>query len=46
MGLSFASILLPVALVFNMPVNPVLGIYEQGLFCESLELVEFVIELA
>jgi len=46
MGLSATSILLPVALAFSVPSSPVPGAYEQGLFCESVDLVEFVVELA
>ncbi|TMJ03295.1 MAG: hypothetical protein E6G97_09130 [Alphaproteobacteria bacterium] len=36
--------LLPVALVFGAPVS--VGSYEKGLFCDSLTLVERVVELA
>jgi hypothetical protein len=40
----FGSLLLPVALVFGAPASA--GIYEKGLFCESVELVERVAALA
>jgi hypothetical protein len=40
----FGAYLLPVALVFGAPVSP--GTYEKGLFCDSLALVERVVELA
>ena len=36
--------LLPAALVFGAPVSP--GTHEQGLFCQTVELVERVAELA
>jgi hypothetical protein len=40
----FGALVLPVALVFGAPVSP--GTYEKGLFCDSLALVERVVELA
>jgi hypothetical protein len=40
----FGALVLPAALVFGAPVSP--GNYEKGLFCESLALVERVVELA
>jgi hypothetical protein len=36
--------LLPAALVLGAPASP--GTYEKGLFCESVELVERVVQLA
>ena len=45
-GLSVTSLVLPVALAFNPPNTPVNGAYEQGLFCDSIDLVEFVVDLA
>ena len=42
--MDFGSLLLPVALVFGAPASA--GIYEKGLFCESVELVERVAALA
>ena len=38
------ALVLPAALVFGAPVSP--GSYEKGLFCDSLALVERVVELA
>ena len=38
------ALVLPAALVFSAPVSP--GSYEKGLFCDSLALVERVVELA
>jgi len=40
----FGALVLPAALVFGAPVSP--GSYEKGLFCDSLALVERVVELA
>jgi hypothetical protein len=40
----FGALVLPAALVFGAPVSP--GNYEKGLFCDSLALVERVVELA
>ena len=42
--MDFGALVLPVALVFGAPASP--GTYEKGLFCESLALVERVVELA
>ena len=42
--MDFGALVLPVALVFSAPVSP--GTYEKGLFCDSLALVERVVELA
>jgi hypothetical protein len=42
--LELGAYLLPAALVFGAPPSP--GTYEKGLFCESVELVERVAELA
>ena len=42
--MDFGALVLPVALVFGAPVSP--GTYEKGLFCDSLALVERVVELA
>jgi hypothetical protein len=41
---SFGAYLLPAALVFGAPVSP--GTHEQGLFCETVGLVERIAELA
>jgi hypothetical protein len=41
---SIGAYLLPVALVFGAPASQ--GTHEQGLFCETVELVERVAELA
>lgn len=42
--MDFGALVLPVALVFGAPASP--GTYEKGLFCDSLALVERVVELA
>ena len=42
--MDFGALVLPAALVFGAPVSP--GSYEKGLFCDSLALVERVVELA
>ena len=44
MDFGVGAYLLPAALVFGAPASP--GTYEKGLFCESVELVERVAELA
>jgi hypothetical protein len=44
LDLEFGAYLLPAALVFGAPHSP--GSYEKGLFCETVELVERVAELA
>ena len=44
MDLDVGAYLLQAALVFGAPHSP--GAYEKGLFCESVELVERVAELA
>lgn len=41
---SIGAYLLPVALVFGAPASQ--GTHEQGLFCETVELIERVAELA
>ena len=42
--MDFGALVLPAALVFGAPVSA--GSYEKGLFCDSLALVERVVELA
>jgi len=44
MSVSLTSLLLPAALVFGAPHNT--GEYQRGIFCETVELVEFVVGLA
>lgn len=44
MDYSFGAYLLPAALVFGAPASP--GTHQQGLFCETVALVERVAELA
>src|ERR1051326_6710587 len=46
MGLSISSLIVPAALFLGTPNGSTLGAYEQGLYCDSMELVEFVVELA
>ena len=42
--MDFGALVLPAALVFGAPASP--GTYEKGLFCETLELVERVVDFA
>ena len=42
--MDIGALVLPIALVFGAPASP--GTYEKGLFCNSLALVERVVELA
>ena len=44
MDFGVGAYLLPAALVFGAPASP--GTYEKGLFCETVELVEWVVDLA
>jgi hypothetical protein len=46
MGLSISSLIVPAALFLGTPHGPTLGAYEQGLYCDTVELVQFVVELA
>jgi hypothetical protein len=44
LDLSFGAYLLPAALLLGAPETP--GTHEKGLFCDSVDLVERVVELA
>jgi hypothetical protein len=46
MGPSIHSLLIPVALFYGEPPNVSHAIYERGLFCDSVELVASVVEIA
>ena len=46
MGSSIASLLVPAALFLGQPANPPHATYERGLFCDSVDLVVSIVEIA
>jgi hypothetical protein len=46
MGPSIQSLLIPIALFYGEPVNAPHASYERGLFCDSVELVASIVEIA
>jgi len=46
MGASITSLLLPAALAFGGTGDSLRGAYERGLFCDAIDLVEHVVDIA